>query len=285
MTPARHCGKRRWIWAAIVAAMVVAPAAPARAIDLFQILVTDPNGMIPDVLVGGTNLPDLLNQLLNQTGAFAGFSGTAFDATVSYAGIADAITVTFDPATQEATLEFTLLGSDATTFVFSGADLYGQIEQFLQDQLSQEIQAFLNAINTLSLIAVTDGAPMSTTALSATYVYDRFGLHADLTAREMRDFEMEDTEQGMRGRIDAYFDRITTSQGDGFTAAVAPSLQYVFDERVSLGLLFPIAYTEIEGSRIVNLHANMALPINVLLPRDESPLGLRVTPFGTFAGS
>ncbi len=260
------------------------PVSAARG-DLFEIFVT---GGAPDLLVGGSSLPDLLIQLVNSQGAFAGFAGADFNASVTFLGIPDAITVNFDAMTGDATLEFTLLGPLAQTFTFTGADLAAQIEQFLQDQLNQQIQAFLAAINTLSAVAVTDGSPMSTTALSASYVYDRFGLHADLTAAQKKadqaDLDKE-PEYGFRGRVDVYYDTISTNISSGNSIAFVPSLQYFLSDRVSVGLLFPIAYQEIGDAQILNVHANLAVPIYLIPPSDDGSMSLRITPFGTLAGS
>ena len=244
------------------------PVSAARG-DLFEIFVT---GGAPDLLVGGSSLPDLLIELVNSQGAFAAFAGQDFNASVTFLGIPDAITVTFDSGTGDATLQFTLLGPLSQVFTFTGANLAAQIEQFLQDQLNQEIQAFLAAINTLSAVAVTDGSPMSTTALSASYVYDRFGLHADLTAAqkkaEQADLDKE-PEYGFRGRVDVYYDTINTDIGSGNSIAFVPSLQYFLSDRVSVGLLFPIAYQEIGDAQILNVHANLAVPIYLIPPSDD----------------
>ena len=129
---------------------------------------------------------------------------------------------------------------------------------------------------------------MSTTALSASYVYDRFGLHADLTAAqksaEHADQDNE-PEYGVRGRVDVYYDTINTDIGSGNSIAIVPSLEYVLSDRVSVGLLFPIAYQEIGDAQILNVHANLAVPIYLIPPSDDGSMSLRITPFGTLAGS
>ncbi len=267
--------------AVVVALALLVPVAPARGDELFEVFVTGP-GLPMDLLVGGSSLPDLIDALINQQGAFASLAGEVFTASITFAGVADAITITFD-GVSEATLTFTILGPGAPTFTFSGADLFAQIEQFLQDNLSGQLTAFLNAINTLSLVAVTDGSPLSTTALSAEYIFNRFGLHADLTAAEKL-AAGGGREPGVRTRLDAYYEDIDTNVGSGNSYAIAPSVEFVFSETLSLAFLFPIAYHEIEGAQIVNFHANIALPITFAAPGGGG-LGFRVTPFGTFAAS
>ncbi|MHC4414482.1 MAG: hypothetical protein ACYS0G_04280 [Planctomycetota bacterium] len=286
MKSSRTAVRARSIGLALLLVALALPAAPARAGDLFEILVTATDGSpTPDLLVGGFELPELLNDLVNAQGAFASFDGVAFSADITFAGVPDAINITVDPVTETATLTFTILGDDAQTFTFTGTDLADQIEQFLENNLANQLTAFLDAINTLALVAVTDGTPLSTTALSATYVFDRFGLHADLTAAERRAMEDQEVEPGLRGRFDTYYESIDTDVGDGDSFAIAPSLEWVFDETTSIAFLFPIAYHDIEGAEILNAHVNLAVPVNVLRPGVDSPLSVRVVPFGTLAGS
>lgn len=258
----------------------------ARAADLWEIVVTNTDGSgIPVLVVGGSSLPDLLSELVNAQGAFTSFSGAAFSASISFAGIDNVITITVDPSTQTATLTFTVLGAAAQTFTFTGGDLQGQLEQFLEDNIAQQLTAFINKINTLSLIAVTDGSPLSTTARSATYVFERFGLHADLTAWERRQVDGEPFRTGLRGRLDTVYSNITTDVGNGSSVSLVPSLEWVLSPEVSIALLVPINYTEIEGADILNVQASLAVPIRVISPSDESPLGLTLTPFGTLAAA
>ena len=145
MTRPSRVFRRPWFAALIAVAVILVPATPVRAIDLFQILVTNTDGSgVPDLLVGGSSLPDLLNNLVNMTGAFAGFDGVEWNADITFMGVQDAINVTFDPVAGEATLTFSLLGGAAETFVFNGGNLAEQIENFLQGQLSQQVQAHLD---------------------------------------------------------------------------------------------------------------------------------------------
>jgi hypothetical protein len=280
----RRKGNRRGLIAIVVLIATLLPAAPARAVDLFEIFVTNTDGSgIPDLVVGGWELPELLEDLIQAQGAFASFDGAAFSADITFAGIPNAINVTVDPATQTATLTFTLLGPGAQTFTFTGAQLWQQIEDFLQDNLSDQMAEFINALNSISLVAVTDGTPLSTTALSADYIFDRFALHDDLTRSERRAAAAEELDIGLRGRFDAYYNIIETDVADGYSLALAPSMEYIFNRDLSLGFLFPITFTDIEGAEILNAHIDVALPWRLLHPNEHSPLGLRVTPFGSLA--
>jgi len=275
-----------WTRIAVILAAVTLPTHPAHAGDLWEILVTNTDGSgVPDQLVTGSSLPNLLENLVNASADFQAFAGVAFSADVSFAGIPNVINVTVDPGTMTGTLTFTILGASAQTFVFSGADLAGQIEQFIQDNLAGQITAFLQAINQLALIAVTDGTPLSTTALSADYVFDRFGLHADLTAWERRQFDAEEFKEGMRARIDTFYNTISTDVGNGNSFSIVPSLEWYLSKEVSIALQIPINYLDVEGSDVYNIHANLAVPIRIFSPSFDSPLGLTITPFATLAGA
>lgn len=268
----------------VVLLALLLPAPAARAIDIFEIFVTNTDGSgIPDLTVGGFELPELLYDLVNGQGDFAAFAGAALSADISVLGIGDAINVTVDPATQEATITFTILGAGAQTFTFSGANLWQQLEQFLQDNLNDVISDFINQLNQLSAIAITDGSPLATTALAADYVFERFGLHADLTLDERRAQEQEEIDIGFRGRLDFWYDDVDTVAGDAKIFTLAPSFEYVFNKDLSLGFLFPVVYHDIGGAEVVNLHMNVAMPYTIVHAGDLSPVDVRVTPFGTLA--
>ncbi len=276
----------RWARIAVILAAVVLPTHRVCAGDLWEILVTNTDGSgVPDLLITGSSLPNLLDNLVNASGSFQSFSGVALSADISFAGIPDVINVTVDPATMTGTLTFTILGAGAQTFVFTGTDLADQIEQFIKDNLANQVTAFLQAINALSLIAVTDGTPLSTTALSAQYVFDRFGLHADLTAWERRQVDAEAFKEGIRVRIDTFYNSISTDVGNGNSFSIVPSVEWYLSKDLSIALQIPINYLDIEGSDVYNIHANLAVPIRVIAPTDDSPLGLTLTPFGTLAGA
>jgi hypothetical protein len=61
-----------------------------------------------------------------------------------------------------------------------------QIVDFLEKEGSATVADFLKEINQRSLVAVTDGNPQATTARMASYKYERFGKHQDLTRLERR---------------------------------------------------------------------------------------------------
>ena len=181
-----------------IAAAVIAGAAAVHASgqsdELFVFQLTETGNPSNSLTVGGSNLPDLLTDLGDQEGEFASFDGTAFDATIQYAGIADAVDVSYDPTGGAGGGEVItingLLGYDGPPLVFDAAN--GDIGQQLEDYFLQNgdgtIEDFLAAVAELSPVAVTDGNPLSSTARSARYSFFRYGLFSDVTPtdRELR---------------------------------------------------------------------------------------------------
>ncbi len=158
----------------------------AQSNDLFAFTLEEVGNPGNMLTVGGSNLPDLLVDFADQQNAFAPFDGVAFDASVTYGGIDDALSVTYDPAGGGSgggllTIN-SLLGSNET-FVFDEADgdLGEQLEDFFLRDNPDTIESFLAAAAQQSFVAVTDGNPLASTARSARFSFMRFGLFADTT--------------------------------------------------------------------------------------------------------
>lgn len=159
----------------------------ARGEDLFRVMVTADDPMVGGLIVGGSSVPDLVEDLLDTQGEFAMFQGQGFSASLRYAGVNDAILFTLSQDGNSATLQF--LGRDDGPLVFTAdasGDVEDQIVDFLKKQGSGTVADFLKEINRRSLVAVTDGNPQATTAQMASYKYNRFGKHQDLTRLERR---------------------------------------------------------------------------------------------------
>ena len=171
---------------ALPLAAAVAITTPAVADDPFSIFVTDGMGM--DLLISGSSLPDLINDLAGREADFAAFDGVAFTANVTYAGVENAIVVMYDPSGSSDTIDIQLLGVsiDIPEFSEADGDLGEQLEDFFLEDNPGLIADFLNALNERSFVSVADGSPLSTTARSAQYKFDRFGLFSDLTPTGIR---------------------------------------------------------------------------------------------------
>lgn len=166
----------------------VSAAVPiARGDDLFRVLVSPEDSAVPGLSVGASSLPNLVEDLLDRRGQFAAFEGEAFAASLRFGGVDDAILFTLNAEGTRATVQF--IGRDEPPLVFDaadGRDVEGQVIDFLEKDGSKTVADFLKAINRRSLVGVTDGNPLSTTAQMGSYKYNRFGKHQDLTRLERR---------------------------------------------------------------------------------------------------
>ncbi|MFI4916554.1 MAG: hypothetical protein ACIAS6_08630 [Phycisphaerales bacterium JB060] len=178
---------RRTTTAGLLAATGIASLPPALGDDLFRVMVTADDPMVGSLSVGGSSVPDLVEDLLDTQNDFSMFDGEDFAASLRYAGVDDAISFTLSDDGDRATLQF--LGRQGDPLVFTTdatGDVEDQIVEFLEKEGSATVADFLKEINQRSLVAVTDGNPQSTTARMASYKYDRFGKHQDLTRLERR---------------------------------------------------------------------------------------------------
>lgn len=178
---------RRTTTAGLLAAAGIAGLSPALGDDLFRVMVTADDPMVGSLTVGGSSVPDLVEDLLDTQNDFSMFDGEGFGASLRYAGVDDAISFTLSEDGDRATLQF--LGREGDPLVFtadSTGDVEDQIVKFLEKEGSATVADFLKEINQRSLVAVTDGNPQSTTATMGAYKYNRFGKHQDLTRLERR---------------------------------------------------------------------------------------------------
>lgn len=176
---------RRTTTAGLLAAAGIAGLTPTLGDDLFRVMVTADDPMVGSLTVGGSSVPDLVEDLLDTQNAFSMFEGEGFGASLRYAGVDDAINFTLSEDGNRATLQF--LGRQGEPLVFNTddtGDVEDQIVKFLEKDGSATVADFLKEINKRSLVAVTDGNPQSTTAIMGTYKYNRFGKHQDLTRLE-----------------------------------------------------------------------------------------------------
>ena len=166
---------------------LAALGAHAQSDELFVFDLAESGNPSNTLTVGGSTLPDLAQDLADTEGAFASFDGVAFDAMLQYAGVAGALDISYDPTGGMgggALLTINNIeGYDGPPIVLDEADgdLGDQLEDFFLKDNPDIIKDFLGAIAEQSVVAVTDGNPLASTARSAKYRFDRFGLFADVS--------------------------------------------------------------------------------------------------------
>lgn len=70
----------------------------AQSDELFVFDLTETGNPGNTLIVGGSTLPDLAQDLADTEGDFASFDGVPFDAMLRYGGVDGAIDITYDPS-------------------------------------------------------------------------------------------------------------------------------------------------------------------------------------------
>ncbi|MFN0134222.1 MAG: hypothetical protein ACKVW3_17050 [Phycisphaerales bacterium] len=264
---------------AALVSVAVASASVARADDdLFSVMVA-PTGTGPaPITVRDSNIINLADDLIDTTGDFSSFFGVDFRAALTYADVPDAIVFTMSADRQTATLQ--LLGQPVRTFSAANGSLSDQIEDYLRGDRGgkRDLRRFFDEINRRSLVAVTDGNPLASTARAAQFTFDRFGFRADDPAFEGRGEDGNSEADGFSFRMDSIGGAIRTDAGDGSSFTFAPSFQFRFNERFAVVAAIPVEAHEIEGSSVGFVGFHVAAPIRVLLPSNGSPVLWQITP-------
>ncbi len=301
--------------AILVAVGSALPLTAAHGDDLFGVFVNATDNSGQSLAVTSSSVLNLVTDLIDTSSDFAQFDGVPFQASLTYAGIENAISFQLNGAGDDASLTFELLNGE--TFTFTGDNVDDQIEDFLKKDGIGTYSKFLAAINRRSLVGVTDGNPFSTTARNAQYAFERWGMQYSLTGpdritrpaspapEETFPQETEETQiegsahaqpvardpgtiyesSGFRLRIDASASSMSSDIGDGQSYTIAPSTEYRINRRVGIGSALAGTYQDIEGSQVAHISLHIGLPVRIILPEEGTRWAWQVTPFGAVAGS
>jgi hypothetical protein len=272
-----------------ITAVLSCTASMVFADDLFQVTAGG-------VSVSANSLPDLLTNLADTTGDFSSLEGTAFTGTITYAGVANAIAVSFDPnggGAGVSTITITsLLGTDASTIpIFSEADgdLGSQLEDFFLKNAPDTIANFQQALAAQTPTGVVSGNPMSAAARMMNYRKHRFGIDTiryrspAVSKKESRRAEAlimslngQDAAPAKKKGVGGSFamttsgTSVTSGNFSGYGATIEPSLSIDFGDTASLVFGFPIGYASWEGSHSGSIGLQIDVPIQILHHKGEA---------------
>ena len=151
--------------------ILVAPGV-AGATDLFGVEATYSGGTITQT---ASSLPDLVEALVNNQGAFTPLVGNNFTGSLTYYGIPDAVAVDVQGDTQ-LTVTSSLTGLNRTFTGTDRNDLEDQLTDWLLKEGNSEVSKLMQAVAEQSAAAITDGNPSSATARMADRAFGTFGL-------------------------------------------------------------------------------------------------------------
>jgi hypothetical protein len=246
--------------------------------DLFQLHVQTTAGEPLERVVGASNLPRLVRDMVDTRGDFAAFEGRDILGRVRYAGVDNAVLLTLNADATAATLRLPHIGYERT-FTADQGDLDDQVRDFLLEEGAEQYAAFLREMNRLSPVAVDDGNPRATTAFMADSAFSRHAFYSGWVL----------SEPGVvpRGRSITRLELNTGRfESDGFSGTyISGALAggWRITERVSLAYAIPAQYRDIEGARVYDLGAELALPIRILTTIDERG-GWQIAPLVQGAG-
>ncbi len=268
----------KWtLFAAATAAVVLAASGVAGATDLFGVDATYSGGTITQT---ANSLPDLIDALVNNQGAFAPLAGNNFTGNLTYYGIPGAVTVNVQGDTQ-LTVTSPLTGLNQTFTGTSRSDLEDQLRDWLLKNGNSEVAKLIQAAAEHSAAAITDGNPSSATARIAERAFGAYGLFP--AARVMRG-----SEPGGYGAI--WFHTRQSRADTAVGTAESADYELNFPWWLNFGRHFSLIgnmsgqYMDTEGTAIYGAGSDLGLGIRPIVRDEECGIGWQITPFAGLHG-
>jgi hypothetical protein len=262
----------------ICSLLCIAGATQVVAGDLFNMsAATTDGGPSLNQTAGSSSVLNLVQSAVDAQGDFASFNGRGYNASLQYAGVANAMTFSMNNSGTSATLQIPSTGFSKTFTGTSRDDLNSQITSFLKTDGQSEYAKFLKAMNEQSAVAVSDGNPNSSTAMMASEAFTDYAFgEGETRAEKASRADAVRTSFGVVADIGSF-----SSGGISGTSYSLPiSAGFKLTDRVGIGVAVPLNYTEIEGAKIFSAGLTLALPVKIILPGDNQPWSWQLTPSG-----
>ena len=222
-----------------------------------------------NVSASSNNLVDLAGNLIDRQDQFLALNGKSLNGILRYGGVTDAVLFSENASGTSATITIPSTGFSKTFNAANEGDLRDQIEDFFKKNGAEEYAKFLDQIDQLTTIGVTDGNPLATTAMMADASFKRFGFQSPR-------FDVGEGPRLGGFQIDAAGGVANTDDGDGYYADFGIGNTFRLGDRVGLSLNLDFRYRDVEGASVYQLVNTNALPIMIIAP-DERDRGLSWT--------
>ncbi|MDR2512413.1 MAG: hypothetical protein LBD01_01230 [Puniceicoccales bacterium] len=273
----------------------------AHAADAFSITLTKTGS--GDILqIGGKTLPDLARDAVRSKGLFADFDGLDFSGSLDYLGVRGAITI--EMVANSATVEIPSIGFSRVFTGTSHEAAYDKMEDFFTKESSEIYGKFLRQMARRSIIALTDGNPMASTARTANSIFFSEGFthfsdifvpeiyvptHGGATASQAEAgtpadaIPVELAPHKRFGGIALDFSGGSFKAGDfkGNYAEFAIPMRFRIARPVDLSLAVRSNYLEVEGAQAVGIGFSAALPIHIFSANAQNFCNWTLAPFST----
>jgi len=270
--------------AAIAFSMILIVPRIGHAVDLFGVEVTYGGGTISQ---SASSLPDLVEAIISNQGAFTPLLGNDFTGSLTYFGIPDALSVQVVGDTQ-LTVTSALTGLNRTFTGTDRDDLKDQLTDWLLKEGGSEVAKLMREAAERSAAAFSDGNPSSATARMADSAFNTFGLYPATRV----------TRGSLSGNHSAIWFHGRKSEADTPIGTIE-NTQYElylpwwlhFSKHVSLIGNTSGRYMDAEGTEIFGAGLDLGLGIRLASRSEEKRFGWQVTPFagvhgiGTYDGA
>jgi hypothetical protein len=252
--------------------VTVAAVAPgprrARGAEPFELTAT---GGGSTVTGAGSNVIDLVEDLIDSQGQFEALADENLAGTLRYGELDNAVLFTRNAAGTSATLTIPSTGFTKTFTAASEDELEDQVRDFFEDEGADAYADFLAQINRQTSFGVSDGNPLATTALLADLGYERFGLRTRIPG---------DAPIRLPGGGDARLSggASETDAADGWYGGLALGANWLLGDRVGLTWANNFRYRDIEGASVYQVGTTLGVPIAVIAANSDSGLSWHVTP-------
>jgi len=224
-------------------------------------------GTTSSAIAGGSSFPDILESGIRAESQFRSLDGQAALYTLRYADVDNALNFQINAAGTEAEFVIPITGFSRT---FSGSnrdDLEDQLVDFLKSDGADVYRDFMDAINRLSTVAVTDGNPSASTATITTSVFldNAFDAGGDEWSTDRAGAGENKVQQ-----FGAYpdFSVISAAGFDGSSWGYEVPLPRgrFGDSRFGYKMSLPLRYRDIEGAKSGSAGVSVAFPIQIKKP-------------------
>ncbi len=214
----------------------------------------------------GSSFPDIFESGLRAEGAFRTLDGQTALYSLRYADIENAMSFSINGAGTEAEFVIPITGFSRTFQGTDRDDLEDQLVDFLKNEGADVYRDFMEAIDQMSAVAVTDGNPSAATATIATSVFMENAFDA---GNDEWDPKNAGGENGAR-LIGAYpeFSVLSAAGFDGTSWGYeVPLPRGQFGEsRVGYKFSMPLRYRDIEGAKSGSAGLSMSFPVQIKKP-------------------
>lgn len=242
---------------------VLGVAAVARG----QLFNVSANSDTTSVRAGGNSLISLVQNLSDSKSQFAPLNNQAFNSTISYAGLRNAIQLnqTLDAnGSRSVNLQVPSVGLNHT-FNDANGDLGRQVRDFLKKEGLADLTAFQSVIGRETAAGVVDGNPMAADMLLADAGYQQFALHESPFETDGQRFSTDGGHTVSRYWIDGGVLDAGGSTGQYVNLTLAT--EWHFNDHLALALTTPLRYQTIKSANIYSGGMLLGLPITIMPAR------------------